>query len=257
MRIRTIIVDDEELARDEMRFFLSREKDVDIVAEAGGGREAVRLVEETRPDLIFLDIQMPEMNGFQVVQALLESGHIPLIVFATAYDRYAIRAFEINALDYLLKPIDSERLRETLNRVRTALPRPDEFVVRVRKLAEGINVESRFLPKIVIQKGEDVALLEVEKVAMLVQEGSSVNAHTEEGNFLTNYSDLDEIDVQLDPAVFLRLGGRYMINLRRISEILPWAGGNFVLVLDDAEKTEVRLNRSQARLLKNKVEGIV
>jgi two-component system LytT family response regulator len=253
--IRAIIVDDEELARDEMRFLLEGEE-VEIVGEAAGGREAVGLAAELSPDLVFLDIQMPEMNGFQVLQSLIETGKdIPLIIFATAYDQYAIKAFEYNALDYLLKPIDKERLRETLVRARRSLPKRKEYAERLRRLAENINVKTPFLPRIVIQRDRDIGLVESEKVAMLSKEGKLVRAYTSEGAFATNYPDLDEIEPQLDPRLFLRLGTNHIVNVRRISEIVPWSGGKYIIVLDDVDRTEVKLTRSQAMLLKNKVEG--
>jgi DNA-binding LytR/AlgR family response regulator len=249
-------VDDEKLARDEMRFLLSSEKDVEIVAEAAGGREAVALAREHKPDLIFLDIQMPEMDGFQVVRELVEIGDVPIIIFATAYDQYAIKAFEVNAFDYLLKPIERSRLAGVLERAKHAMPQRETYARRLRALADSIRIGTSFLPRIVVRKGDDMALIEVERVAMLRREGSRVTAHTAEGKFPTNYRDLDEIEIQLDPAMFIRLGGDYLVNIRTISDVVPWSGGNFMMVLEDADKTEVRLNRSQAKLLKGKAERL-
>ena len=254
MPFKVIIVDDEKLARDEMRFLLSRERDVEIVAEAAGGREAVDLVREKKPDALFLDIQMPEMNGFQVVSELLRAGDVPLIIFATAFDSYAMKAFEVNALDYLLKPIDRARLGEALAKARRAAPRREEFARRLKALAESIRIGTSFLPRIVVRKGEEAAPVDVERVALLRREGSRVTAHTDEGKFATNYRDLDEIETQVDPAMFVRLGADYLVNMRKIADVVPWSGGNFMMILDDADKTEVRLNRSQAKLLKSKAE---
>jgi len=252
--IKAIIVDDEKLARDEMRFLLTDEKDVEVVAEAAGGREAVELVRREKPDVVFLDIQMPEVNGFQVVHDLVATGDIPLIIFATAYDQYAIKAFEVNALDYLLKPIDRKRLQEALFRARRLLPQREEFAKRLRKLAASIRIGTSFLPRIVVRKGEEPVLVDIERLAMLRREGYRVTAHTDEGKFPTNYRDLDEVEIQLDPAIFIRLGGDYLVNIRKITDIVPWSGGNFMMTLSDADKTEVRLNRSQAKLLKGKAE---
>ncbi len=254
--IRAIVVDDEELARDEMRFLLEGEE-VEIVAEAKDGPEALALVEEHAPDLLFLDIQMPGMNGFQVLQSLIDREHVPLVIFATAFDQYAIKAFEVNALDYLLKPIEKERLREAVERARRALPRREEYTERLRRLAENIQVKTPFLPRIVIQKGGDVGLVDADKVAMLSREGRKVTAYTSDGTFATNYGDLDELEPQLDPSIFLRLGPDHIVNLRLIAEIMPWAGGRYNVVLGDADRTEVQLTRSQAMLLKNKVEGAI
>ena len=252
--IRAIIVDDEELARDEMRFLLEGE-DVEIVAEAKDGPEALALAEELSPDLLFLDIQMPGMNGFQVLQSLVEKQHIPLVIFATAFDQYAIKAFDVNALDYLLKPIEKERLREAMERARRALPKREEYTEKLRRLAENIQVRTPFLPRIVIQKEKDVGLVDSEKVAMLSREGRRVMAYTSDGTYETNYKNLDELEPQLDPIMFLRLGANHIVNLRLISEIMPWSGGRYNVILEDSDGTEVQLTRSQAMLLKNKVEG--
>ncbi len=256
MPIRAIIVDDEELARDEMKFLLSDESEVEIVGEAAGGEEAVALVAEANPDLIFLDIQMPAMDGFEVVTALLEKGHVPLIVFTTAYDKYAIRAFEINAVDYLLKPIDKDRLEKALERAMDELPRSEEYVKRIRKLTDNIRIGTPFPPRIVLKKGDGVELIEVYKVAAFERKEGAVTAHTDEGDHQTNYGAIEEVEVQLDPSVFVGLGNDCIVNIKKISEIVPWTGGNYIIVLDDAESTEIRLSRSQSALLKNKVEGI-
>jgi DNA-binding LytR/AlgR family response regulator len=127
----------------------------------------------------------------------------------------------------------------------------------VRRLAGEIKVGMPFLPKIVLRKGSKLDLIDVEKVAMLHREGTLIRAHTEDGDFLTNYRDMDELEVQLDPAVFMRLGGDYLVNLKKIGQVTPWSGGKYIMTLNDAAKTEVPLNRSQAQLLKNKVEGIL
>jgi two-component system response regulator LytT len=257
MKIRALIVDDERLARDELRYLLRDEKDLDVVGEAAGGEEAVRLVLAERPDLVFLDIQMPVMDGFRVVRALLDADALPLIVFTTAYDQYAIKAFEVNALDYLLKPIEKGRLAAALDRARRELPRRGEFVERIRKLAGEIRAGVSFLPRIVVRKGTALELVDIERVSLLHRQGASIAAHTDAGSFITNYRDMDELEVQLDPAVFMRLGAEHLVNIRRIVRIVPWSGGKYLLTLDDAGATEVHLTRTQAQLLKNKVEGVL
>lgn len=253
--MRALIVDDEKPARDEMRFLLSSEKDVEIVGEAAGGREAVELVKERHPDLVLLDIQMPEVDGFQVVRELLELGDPPLVVFATAYDRYAIKAFEVNALDYLLKPIDKARLSEALHRARKALPRRGEFARKLMALASNIRLGSSFLPRIVVIKGQEPMLVEIEKVAMLRREGSRVLAYTSDDTYPTNYAAIDDIEAQVDPAVFVRLGTDLLVNAGKIADVVPWSGGSFMMTLEDSKNTEVRLTRSQAKLLRSKALG--
>jgi two-component system LytT family response regulator/two-component system response regulator LytT len=250
--MRAIIVDDERLARDEMKFLLEGIDEIEVVGEAAGGEEAVKLTSDLSPDLIFLDIQMPVLDGFGVIQKLLDSGDVPLVVFTTAYDQYAIRAFEVNAVDYLLKPIEKDRLIEAVDRVREALPRRDEFTEKLRKLTSGIKAGQRFLPKLVIRRGGGMELVDTGRVAMLERKGGEIVAHTDDGDFVSNYTDMDELEGQLDPTVFLRLGSDYIVNVRKISEVVPWSGGNYMMVLADASKTEIKLSRTQAQLLKNR-----
>jgi DNA-binding LytR/AlgR family response regulator len=254
--IKVLVVDDEELARSEMSYLLEDYNDVKIVGEASSGEEAVERIKREKPDLVFLDIQMPGMDGFQVVEALLDTGEVPLIIFATAYDQYAIRAFKANALDYLLKPIQRDELNEALDRARTSLKEGERgFDRRLKLLTGNIKVGTRFLPQIVVKSGEELSLVRVDNVAMLSAEKEAIIAYTVSGKFKTNYTDMDELEVQLDPAVFIRLGGDYLVNLEMISQIVPWSGGHYIMVLEDADKSEVELSRSQAKLLKNKVEG--
>lgn len=256
MKIRAMIVDDEQLARDEMRYLLGEFEDLEVAGEASGGEEAVRMALGLKPDLIFLDIQMPVMDGFQVVESLEAKNALPLVIFTTAYDQYAIKAFEIHAIDYLLKPIAKERLQESLGRAVALMPRRDEFVERIRKLTSNIKAGMRFLPRIVLKVKGGMELMEIEKIAMLSSEGGKVVAWTAGGKFDSNFTAIDEIEVQVDPRLFIRLGADHLVNIKRIRQIVPWSGGNYIMTLDDSDGTEVRLNRSQAQLLKNKVEGI-
>lgn len=255
MTIRALIVDDEQLARDEMRFLLEGMEEVAIVGEAAGGEEAVRLAGELSPDLLFLDIQMPVLDGFGVVRRLIERGAPPLVVFTTAYDQYAIRAFEIHAVDYLLKPIDRERLAEALRRAKDSLPARDAAIEKLRRLTVHIKAGRKFLPRLVVRRGEGLDLVDAGRVSLVECVEDGVLVHTDTGDYLSNYADLDELDVQLDPAVFLRLGPDHIVNIRRIARVVPWSGGHYVLSLDDASSTELTLSRTQAQLLKNRVEG--
>jgi two-component system response regulator LytT len=253
--VRALIVDDEKLARDEMRYLLEQVGGIEVAGEASGGEEAVEMAARLAPDMIFLDIQMPVLDGFGVVRKLVDSGDVPLIVFTTAYDQYAIKAFEINAVDYLLKPVDKDRLAEAVERAKAAMPSRGEFVEKLRKLAGAIHVGRKFLPRIVVKTRGGIDLVDSGRVAMLEKRGPEVIAHTEDGDFITNYSDLDELEVQLDPAVFLRLGSVGIVNVGKIGEIVPWSGGNFVMTLDDSQSTEIKLTRTQAQIIKNKAEG--
>ena len=255
MPVRALIVDDEKLAREEMRYLLEQVGDIEVAGEAAGGEEAVAMAAEMDPDIIFLDIQMPVLDGFGVVRKLVDSGNVPLIIFTTAYDQYAIKAFEVNAVDYLLKPVEKDRLEGAVKRAKAILPSRGEYVEKLKKLAEAIHVGRKFLPRIVVKREGGMELIDTGRVAMLERRGPEVIAHTDEGDFITNYSDLDELEVQLDPAVFLRLGSEGIVNLGKIGEIVPWSGGNYVMTLDDRSSTEIKLTRTQAQILKNKAEG--
>ncbi len=255
MPISALIVDDEKLARDEMRYLLEQVGDIEIVGEAAGGEEAVEKAAELSPDIIFLDIQMPVLDGFGVVKKLVDSGDVPLIVFTTAYDQYAIKAFEINAVDYLLKPVEKDRLEEALERAKAIMPSRGEYVEKLRKLTDGIHVGRKFLSRIVVKREGGMDLVDSDRVAMLEKRGRDVIAYTDDGDFITNYADLDELEVQLDPAVFLRLGSEGIVNLGKIGEIVPWSGGNYVMTLDDNSSTEIKLSRTQAQILKNKADS--
>lgn len=255
MPVRALIVDDEKLARDEMRYLLEQFGDIEVAGEAAGGEEAVVMAAELNPDIIFLDIQMPVLDGFGVVRKLVESGDVPLIVFTTAYDQYAIKAFEINAVDYLLKPVEKDRLGGAIERARAIMPSRGEYVEKLKKLTESIHVGRKFLPRIVVKNKGGMDLIDTSRVAMLEKRGPEVIAHTDDGDFITNYTDLDELEVQLDPAIFLRLGSDGIVNLGKIGEIVPWSGGNYVMTLGDSSSTEIKLTRTQAQILKNKAEG--
>jgi len=253
--VRALIVDDEKLARDEMRFLLGQVDDIEVVGEAAGGEEAVRMVIDLSPDIVFLDIQMPVLDGFGVVRKLVDSGDVPLVVFTTAYDQYAIKAFEINAVDYLLKPVEKDRLEGAIERAKAIMPSRSEFIEKLKNLTESIHVGRKFLPKIVVKKEGGMDLIDAGLVAMFERRGREVIAHTDDGDFITNYTDLDELEVQLDPSIFLRLGSDGIVNVGKIGEIVPWSGGKYVMTLEDSASTEVRLTRTQAQLLKNKAEG--
>jgi len=251
-----LIVDDEKLARDEMRFLLEGEGDIDQIFEAGSGLEALRLIDEKDIDLVFLDIQMPQMDGFQVVQELIKRDQTPLIIFATAYDNYAIKAFEVNALDYLLKPVEKDRLTRALERAKAARGEKKGFLEKLRKLTRSIKVTGKFLSRVALRRGEEFVLVDVTEIALFQKSGNRIFAFTVQGKFEANYRELDELEGELDPVLFLRLGNELLVNVERIQSIVPWAGGNYMMRLDDFGNTEIRLSKSQAKLLKSKVEGI-
>jgi two-component system response regulator LytT len=247
MAIRTLVVDDEKLARDRLVGFLEGLNDVQLVGQAGDGVEALKRIEEERPDLVFLDVQMPGMDGFEVLKALRTP--LPHVVFSTAYDEYAIRAFEVDAVDYLLKPLSRARVGEAVGRVRSRLGSerngPDLESV-LRRLEEQRKVHVSQVP---VYSGKRILIVPVSEVLWFGVEYRLVYAHTVERAFMTNYT-LRELEERLDPALFFRAHKSSLVNLKHVKEIVPWFGGRYKLVMRDQAGSEVALSRAQARELR-------
>ena len=249
--IRTIVVDDEKLARDRLAGFLAALDGVELVGQAQNGVEALALIEAERPDLVFLDVRMPGMDGFEVLKALRRPS--PHVVFATAYDDYAIRAFEVQAIDYLLKPFARARVEEAVGRVRsrlaTAHPGPDLESV-LRRLEE--QQQKVYVTQIPVHSGKRILILPVSDVLWFAIEYRLVYAHTAERAFMTNYT-LRELEERLDPALFFRAHKSSLVNLQHMKEIVPWFGGRYKLVMRNQAGSEVALSRTQARALRGRL----
>ena len=243
--IRTVVVDDEKLARDRLVGFLAGLDDVSLLGQAADGVEALRLIEEERPDL--LDVQMPGMDGFEVLKALREPPRH--VVFSTAYDEYAIRAFEVGAVDYLLKPFGRRRVEEAVGRVRARLgaanSAPDWESV-LKRLEEQRKV---YVSQVPVHSGKRILIVPVTDVLWFGVEYRLVYAHTAERAFMTNYT-LRDLEERLDPALFFRAHKSNLVNLKHVKEIVPWFGGRYKLVMRDAAGSEVALSRAQTRALR-------
>src|SRR5215470_10109468 len=245
--IRTLVVDDEALARDRLASFLSGIDDVALVGQAADGVEALRMIEEARPELVFLDVQMPGMDGFEVLKALRPP--IPQIVFSTAFDEYAIRAFDVGAVDYLLKPYARRRVEESVNRVRQRLGSSQngpDWDALLRRLDDRRTVHVTQIP---VHSGKRILIVPVSDVLWFGVEYRLVYAHTQERAYMTNYT-LRELEERLDPAVFFRAHKSSLVNLNHVKEIVPWFGGRHKLVMRDQAASEVALSRAQARELR-------
>ncbi len=245
--IRTLLVDDEQLARDRLAGFLAGLVDVEVVGQAGDGVQALEMIEQERPDLVFLDVQMPGMDGFQVLKAL--RAPTPHVVLATAYDEYAIRAFEVGAVDYLLKPLARTRVADAVGRVRERVaanrPGPDLEEV-LRRLDERQKV---YVTQVPVHSGKRILILPVADVLWFGVEYRLVYAHTHERAHMTNYT-LRELEERLDPAAFFRAHKSSLVNLKHVKEIVPWFGGRYKLLMRDQANSEVALSRTQARELR-------
>ena len=255
MDVRTIIVDDEELARNELAFLLEQVGGVEVVGQADNGVDAVQLIEELTPDLVLLDIQMPGLTGFEVARQLLAREVESRIVFVTAFDQYAIQAFEVNAVDYLLKPVESARLEQTIQRARRWISMdraPQQLLVNadferiVQRVAERQSRRERLAVKV----GERFLLVNADDIiyASLADEVISIVTPALVGT--SNYRTLDELQGHLDPAVFWRVHRSHLVNISKIKEIVPWFSRNYLLKMKDAKATEIPVSRSQTKRLR-------
>ncbi|MCA1246930.1 LytTR family DNA-binding domain-containing protein [Massilia sp. MS-15] len=238
MRIRTLIVDDEALARRGIRQLLEGDAGIEVVGECADGASAIEAIAALQPDLVFLDIAMPEADGFDVIAAV-GGDCMPATIFVTAYDQYAVRAFEVQALDYLLKPVEPARLRDALARARTRLARPDrtdttnDLAARVAAVLDelGASPARRYLRRLPIRKAGRVLLLDVDEVTHFEATGNYIEVHTRERMHLLRET-LSGLEARLDPEAFLRVSRSCIVNTRDIRELQPQASGDFVLLLD-------------------------
>ena len=243
-KITVLVVDDEALARARMKELLGEIDGVECVGEAANGLEAVEKIPELSPDVVILDIQMPGMDGFGVVEALTDP---PLIIFATAFDEYAIKAFEVNSIDYLLKPIAPNRLAEAFERAKKLLengPELDDQIERIAGLVRGRTVE-----RLPVMKGKRIVLVDVADIVWVGVTDELVFVHTKEGRFLVNAT-MADLEKRLDPAVFFRTHRSSIVNLNHVTEIVPWFGGKYKVVVDDAGHSELTLSRARAKSLR-------
>jgi two-component system LytT family response regulator len=234
--MKILIVDDEALARERLRGLLSTEVDVEIVAECESGYEAIAAVERLHPDLMFLDVQMPELDGFQML-ARLASTPMPLIIFVTAYEQYALQAFEFHALDYLLKPFDAERFQRAFRHVRQTIERQlqSEITARLAALLDELPQSQKYLSRLVVRSGGGVRLLPIESVDWLEAQGNYVQIHSD-GQVYSVREPLKSLEKALNPEHFLRIHRAFIVNIQRIQELQPWSSGEYTLILRDGTR---------------------
>jgi len=246
--MRVLIVDDERPARERLRRMLSEIKDLEIVAEAGDGSRAVELIEALNPDLVLLDIQMPGLDGFGVIEALTDP---PRVVFVTAYDEYAIRAFEVSALDYLLKPYSRERLAEAIRRARQAISEQIDPNQQLAPLLAQLTTQGRYLNRLAVRDRNNIRLLEAGEVDWIEVEGGQATVHAGDQAYTIRRT-LSELEARLDPALFFRAHRGAIVNLERVQEVIPWFKGGYKLRLKTG--VELELSRGQARKLRKLLE---
>ena len=260
-QIRTIIVDDEPLGRSRIESLLEDEQDIEIVAQCGDGVEALRVIKESTPDLLFLDVQIPEITGFELLDSL-DRFDPPIVIFVTAHDEFALRAFDVHALDYLLKPFDDERFHEALNRARTHLRDKDAATLRRRLRdflrethdlggSEPTSHSTRRLTRIVVKEGDRILFLKVDDVDWIEAADYYAKIHTGTSTYLIRET-LANLEMQLDPERFVRIHRSTIVNLDRVQEMQPWFHGAFVVILTDG--TELRLSRSRREHLQSRLQ---
>jgi two-component system LytT family response regulator len=237
-RIRVLIVDDEPIARRGVRLQLKGDPEVEIIGECANGPEAVAAIRKLAPDLVFLDVQMPEMDGFEVIEAV-GVERMPRVIFVTAYDQYTLRAFEVHALDYLLKPFDRERFLKALNHARSSLER-GEFNRQLIRLLDDRLVARKPLERLVIKSGGRIYFLNVEEVDWIEAADNYVELHVGSESHLLRET-ISGLAARLDPARFLRIRHSTIVNLERVKELRPLFRGEYLIVLRDG--TELTSSR--------------
>ncbi len=253
MTLRVVIVDDEELARRGVRARLDRASDVEVLAECKTGREAVDAIRRAEPDLVFLDVQMPGTDGFGVVDAI-GSEAFPRVIFVTAHDRYAIRAFEVNALDYLLKPIDDERFDAALGRARATLSRErdGELGRRLAALLGDVGRERSHPERFAVRAGGRVVFVRADEIDWVEAAGDYVSLHVGKKTWLLRET-LTSFERKLDPDAFARIHRSAIVNVSRIAELRPYDNGEYLVLLGDG--TRLKLTRSHRHALHRIADG--
>ena len=251
--MRVLIVDDEPLARKKIKRMLAREAEVEIVGDCSTGREAVAMIRDREIDLVFLDIQMPEMDGFSVLESVAPE-RLPFVIFVTAYDQYALRAFEFYALDYLLKPFDRRRFEKAMQRARERVlkEKGDELKERTSALLEEIKARSHHLGRLVIKAGGRVFFIKTEEIDWIEAEGKYVRLHVGRESHLLREA-IGSLEAQLDPEKFLRIHRSTIVNIDRIRELQPWFHNEYRVILRDG--TELMLSRSCRKKLGDLLGG--
>jgi two-component system LytT family response regulator len=232
LRVKVLIVDDEPLARDRIREMLTDYPEMEVVAEARNGREAIESIESHAPDLVFLDVQMPDFNGFDVLQNL-KVDRMPLIIFVTAYDQHAIHAFEVHAIDYLTKPFDRKRFAEAIDQAKIFMRGTEESdTARIMKMLQDFKVGPRYLERFAVKNGEKTFFIRSEDVDAIEAQGNYVRLNLANSSHLVRET-LNNIEAQIDPRVFVRIHRRTIVNINRVKELQTWARGEYRVVLQN------------------------
>src|ERR1700722_17157989 len=256
MAISTVIVDDERPARDELAYLLKAFPELEVIAQGKNGLEAVALIKEHDPDLVFLDVQMPGLDGFGVIKKLVERKlRMPQIVFATAFDNHAVHAFEVNAVDYVLKPFDKGRIAKAVQRVKKMVEANTSPVERLETLGgrggAGLPKPRTAQPvKLLVKSQARLILVNAEDVIYASIEDGSITIVARDAEGTSNYRTIDELAESLDPDVFWRPHRSYLININHIKEVVPWFKSSYMLKMNDKRSSEIPVSRGQTKRLR-------
>jgi two-component system LytT family response regulator/two-component system response regulator LytT len=250
MDLRAVVVDDEQLARDELGYLLGQVGGIEVIGQAGNGVEALTTIDRLQPDVVFLDVQMPGLTGFEVARRLLEHDAGSQIIFVTAYDQHAIEAFEVNAVDYLLKPVDQARLELAVGRARRRISSDRPLDDQLEKIVQLVSDRQNRRDRLAIKVGERFLLVQAEEIIFASMADESIMVVTHQYSGTSNYRTLDELQARLDPGVFWRVHRAHLVNINKIKEIVPWFSRNYILRMKDAKSTEIPVSRMQTRRLR-------
>jgi len=274
MELRAVVVDDEQLARNELGYLLGRLEGIEVIGEAGNGVEALSTIADLHPDVVFLDVQMPGLTGFEVARRMVDTASPAQIIFVTAYDQHAIEAFEINAVDYLLKPVDQARLEVAVQRARRRIEvdRIDQRVgaggspaasmasgakagagllnVQLERILQLVDGRQGRRDRLAIKVGDRFLLVQADEIIYASLADEAIEVVTSQHVGTSNYRTLDELHARLDPEVFWRVHRSHLVNINKIKEIVPWFSRNYILRMKDAKSTEIPVSRTQTRRLR-------
>ena len=276
MDLRAVVVDDEQLARDELGYLLGQLGGVEVIGQAGNGVEALSTIDRLQPDVVFLDVQMPGLTGFEVARRMLDTQNGTHIIFVTAYDQHAIEAFEVNAVDYLLKPVEQARLELAVQRARRRLEidRLDREATtgigggatggpaglsvqhaaglnaQLERIVQLVTERQAHQERLAIKVGERFLLVQADEIIYASLADETIAVVTTQHVGTSNYRTLDELQTRLDPDVFWRVHRSHLVNINKIKEIVPWFSRNYILRMKDEKSTEIPVSRTQTRRLR-------
>ncbi len=245
----TLVVDDEELAREELTFLLKDFPDVEVLETASNGIEAIKLISDLEPDLVFMDVQMPGLDGLSVISKLREKGgDLPHFVLTTAFDHYAVEAFRLDALDYVLKPIEKERLAESISRARRLL---DDRQAEDEKTLDSAEARVPFQrSKILVKTNNRNLIVDAQDMIYATIDDGLITVVTSGFEGQSNYRTIEELQSNLDPHLFWRVHRSFLVNINKIREVIPWFKSSFQLKMDDKKQTEIPVSRIQTKRLR-------